>query len=400
MQGSSVHAQAVDWLSRHQDELVGWRRDLHSHPEVAYAEHRTTELIMATLTGFGLKPRRLSIGTGVICDVGPGPEFVGLRADIDALPLPDRKTVSYASRYPGVCHACGHDAHTAILLAVASCLARAASAPGGLAGSVRLIFQPAEERMPGGAEAAVEDGALDGVGQIFALHCDPKLDVGQLGLRIGPITASFNQIDITLTGPGGHTARPHLTVDLVYALGMLITELPGLLSRRVDPRAAVSLVWGAVAGGSAANAIPTTGILRGTLRMLDGTLWNQLEAVVTGLARQIVAPSNVGIEIDYDPGVPAVTNDGALVGIQTQAALAAFGPQAVSDTPQSMGGEDFAWYLQTVPGALARLGVGSPSIEVGDLHQSNFDIDEGALAVGVRFTAAILDELWAAAEQD
>ena len=395
MQISSVHAQAVDWLSAHHDELVGWRRELHRHPEIAYVEHRTTDLIISVLSGFGLKPKRLSSGTGVTCDIGPGPDFVALRADIDALPLPDTKTVSYASQNPGACHACGHDAHTAILLGVAGCLVEAAEASGALPGSVRLIFQPAEERMPGGAEVAVGDGALDGVGEIFALHCDPKLDVGQLGLRVGAITASFNQLDIRLTGAGGHTALPHLTGDVVYALGKLITELPGLLSRRVDPRAAVSLVWGAVAAGSAPNAIPTTGTLRGTVRMLDGELWNRLEEVVTGLARQIVAPTGVQLEIDYHPGVPAVTNDGVLVGIQTQAVLAAFGPHAVSDTPQSMGGEDFAWYLQTVPGALARLGVRSPGTEVGDLHQSNFDIDEAALAVGVRFTAAVLDEMWA-----
>jgi amidohydrolase len=388
---SSLHADALEWLGVHQGELIGWRRELHSHPEVGYAEYRTTDLILTVLTSFGLSPQRLAIGTGVICDIGDGPDFVALRADIDALPLPDSKQVSYASQNAGVCHACGHDVHTAILLAVAGCLARAERLPG----SVRLIFQPAEERLPGGAEAAVNEGALKGVGEIFALHCDPKLTVGQLGLRVGPITASCNQLDIKLTGPGGHTARPQLTVDLVYAMGKLITDLPGLLSRRIDPRAAVSLVWGAVAAGSAANAIPTTGTLRGTVRMLDGQLWGQLETLVAELARQIVAPTNVDIEINYDRGVPAVTNDGSLVGIQTRAALAAFGPQAVSDTPQSMGGEDFAWYLQTVPGALARLGVRRPEVAVYDLHQSNFDIDEDALAIGVRFTAALLDEFWA-----
>jgi len=391
---SSLHASALDWLGVHSNELVGWRRDLHSHPEVGYSEHRTTELIATVLASFGLAPKRLSFGTGVVCDIGDGPDYVALRADIDALPLPDHKTVSYASQNAGVCHACGHDVHTAILLAVAGCLADAGGA-GDLAGSVRLIFQPAEERLPGGAEAVMAEGALKGVTDIFALHCDPKLEVGQIGLRVGPITASCNQIDIKLTGPGGHTARPQLTVDVVYALGKLITELPGLLSRRIDPRAAVSLVWGAVSAGSAANAIPTTATLRGTVRMLDDRLWNGLESMVTELARQIVAPTGVGVEINYDAGVPAVANDGTLVGIQTRAALAAFGPQAVSDTAQSMGGEDFAWYLQAVPGALARLGVRGPEMALYDLHQSNFDIDEDALAVGVRFTAALLDEFWA-----
>jgi amidohydrolase len=387
----------VSWLADHEDELIGWRRRLHMHPEIAYSEHRTTELIASTLAGFGLQPRRLSVGTGVLADLGGGPAgtdhpggILALRADIDALPLPDHKRVGYASQVPGTCHACGHDAHTAILLAVAAVLAGRPELPG----RVRLIFQPAEERMPGGAEAAVNDGALDGVSEIFALHCDPKLDVGALGLRVGPITASFNQLDIRVSGPGGHTARPHLTADVVYALGKLITELPGLLSRRIDPRAAASLVWGAVNAGSAPNAVPTSGLLSGTLRMLDGQYWDRLEATVGELAEQIVAPTGAELKIDYDPGVPAVVNDPTLVALQTRAAIAAFGPAAVSDTPQSMGGEDFAWYLQTVPGALARLGVRSPGQVSGDLHQSDFDIDERALGIGVRFTAALLDEVF------
>lgn len=394
MPTARLHTAALDWLSGHGDQVIGWRRELHMHPEVAYTEHRTTDLILSTLTSLGLQPRRLSVGTGCIVDIGvagsDGGPITALRADIDALPLPDHKQVGYASQHPGNCHACGHDAHTAILLGVAGVLAGVRDLPGG----IRLIFQPAEERMPGGAEAAVNDGALEGVSQIFALHCDPKLDVGHLGLRVGPITASFNQLDLTLTGPGGHTARPHLTADLVYALGRLITDLPGLMSRRIDPRAAVSLVWGAVHAGVAPNAIPTSGTLAGTLRMLDGTYWDQLAAIVTELAEQIVAPTGVELKIDYDPGVPAVVNDGALVALQTQAAISAFGPEAVSDTPQSMGGEDFAWYLQTVPGALARLGVRTPGHPSGDLHQSDFDIDERALGVGIRFTAALLDEIY------
>lgn len=386
----SIHDQALRWLAGNEDRLVGWRRNLHAHPEVAYAEHRTTDLIVDALSSFGLTPKRLSIGTGVTVDIGTGPDFIGLRADIDALPLPDSKPVSYASVVPGACHACGHDAHTAILLGVANVLADSAH----LAGSVRLIFQPAEERMPGGAQAAVNDGALAGVSKIFALHCDPRLDVGQLGLRVGAITASFNQLDITLSGPGGHTARPQLTVDVVYALGKLITELPGMLSRRIDPRAALSLVWGAVAAGSAPNAIPTSGTVSGTLRMLDGTTWDQLHAVVAELAEQIVAPTGAQLKLDYDAGVPAVVNDAAMVAVQTNAVMAAFGPNASFDTLQSMGGEDFAWYLQSVPGALARLGVRTPGTVAADLHQADFDIDERALGIGVRFTAAILDELW------
>jgi amidohydrolase len=393
---TSLLSLAQTWTDAHTDQLVGWRRDLHAHPEIAFAERRTTEMIFAQLSGFGLSPRRMALGTGVVCDIGTaaaGAGRIALRADIDALPLPDAKSVPYASRHPGVCHACGHDAHTTILLGVAAVLGSAAGRADVRMPPIRLIFQPAEERMPGGAVAAVTEGVLDGVSAIFALHCDPRLDVGLVGLRTGPITAAFNQVEITLKGAGGHTARPHLTVDIVYALGKLITELPGLLSRRIDPRSALSLVWGAVAAGSTPNAIPTSGTLRGTLRMLDADLWSELEPTVRELVASIVEPTVAELEVSYDRGLPAVDNDGALVTAQTQAAIAALGRESVSDTAQSMGGEDFAWYLQTVPGAMARLGVRTPGTEGGDLHQAAFDIDEAALPIGVLFTAALVDEM-------
>jgi amidohydrolase len=387
---SLLSARARLWLESHSQDVIGWRRDLHAHPETAYAEHRTSDVIFSVLTDLGLAPKRMSVGTGVLCDLGEGPDYVALRADIDALPLPDRKAVPYASVNEGVCHACGHDAHTAVLLGVASVLADVERLPG----SVRLIFQPAEERMPGGAMAAVDDGALEGVQQIFALHCDPKLDAGLVGLRVGAITAAFDQIDIRLHGPGGHTARPQLTADLVYAMGLLITELPALLSRRVDPRSALSLVWGAASAGSAANAIPQTALLRGTVRMLDTQLWDEVEPLLSELVELVVAPTGAAVEIFYERGVPAVVNDAGLVAIQTRAAMNSLGSGAVADTMQSMGGEDFAWYLRSVPGSMARLGVRTPGTTGGDLHQPTFDIDESALAVGVRFTTAILDELW------
>ncbi|MDQ1732925.1 MAG: hypothetical protein QOK10_3084 [Pseudonocardiales bacterium] len=385
-----MSARARLWLESHSQDVIGWRRDLHAHPETAYAEHRTSDVIFSVLTDLGLAPKRMSVGTGVLCDLGEGPDYVALRADIDALPLPDRKAVPYASVNEGVCHACGHDAHTAVLLGVASVLADVERLPG----SVRLIFQPAEERMPGGAMAAVDDGALEGVQQIFALHCDPKLDAGLVGLRVGAITAAFDQIDIRLHGPGGHTARPQLTADLVYAMGLLITELPALLSRRVDPRSALSLVWGAASAGSAANAIPQTALLRGTVRMLDTQLWDEVEPLLSELVELVVAPTGAAVEIFYERGVPAVVNDAGLVAIQTRAAMNSLGSGAVADTMQSMGGEDFAWHLRSVPGSMARLGVRTPGTTGGDLHQPTFDIDESALAVGVRFTTAILDELW------
>src|SRR6476646_853916 len=214
------------------DDVIGIRRELHAYPELAYAEKRTTQLIVDTLEQVGLDAQVLPAGTGAICDIGTGDgPLVALRADIDALPIADQKDVPYRSTVDGCCHGCGHDAHTAILLGAAVELARHE-----LPGRVRFLFQPAEETVPGGAVSVITAGGIEGVDQIYALHCDPRLETGTVGLRVGPITAACDQLDIAFSGPGGHTARPHLTADLVYAIGLVITGLPGLLSRRVDPR--------------------------------------------------------------------------------------------------------------------------------------------------------------------
>ncbi|MGI8677523.1 MAG: amidohydrolase [Jatrophihabitans sp.] len=366
-------------------DVVGLRRDLHAHPELAFAEKRTTEVIVEQLRALGLAPSVLPGGTGVLCDVGDGAvAALALRADIDALPIADLKDVPYRSTVDGACHGGGHDAHTAILLGAAAELARDEQA-----GRTRLIFQPAEETLPGGALSVLSSGVLDGVQRIFALHCDPRLETGQVGVRVGPITAACDQVEVRLSGPGGHTARPHLSADVVYALGAVITELPGLLSRRVDPRAALSLVWGAVDAGRAANAIPTSGRLHGTLRAFDREAWDGAEPLVRRLVEQIVAPTGARPETSYVRGVPPVVNDADAVALQRAAIVSALGPDALADTAQSMGGEDFAWYLESIPGALARLGVRAPGVAPFDLHQGTFDIDEAALDVGVRYTVAL-----------
>lgn len=365
-------------------DVVALRRDLHAHPELAFEEKRTTDVIVERLRNAGLSPQVLPSGTGVICDIGTAGPMIALRADIDALPISDLKDVAYRSTADGVCHGCGHDAHTAILLVAAAQLARAE-----LPGRIRLIFQPAEESLPGGALSVMAAGGLDQVEQIFALHCDPRLDTGRIGTRSGPITAACDQVEVVLHGPGGHTARPHLTVDLVYALGRVITDLPGLLSRRIDPRAALSLVWGSVDAGRAVNAIPMTGRVRGTLRVFDREAWDEAEPIVRALVDEIVAPSGAVAQTSYLRGVPPVDNDSHAVAVQSAAVLAALGPAAHAETQQSMGGEDFAWYLDSVPGALARLGVRRPGGSAFDLHQGTFDIDEDALDLGVRYTVAL-----------
>jgi amidohydrolase len=369
-------------------DVVAVRRELHAYPELAYHEKRTTQLIVDHLKALGLAPDVLPAGTGVVCDIGTADSrIVALRADIDALPLPDQKDVPYRSTVEGVCHGCGHDAHTAILLGAAARLVERE-----LPGRVRLVFQPAEETVPGGALSVIAADVLTGVEQIYALHCDPRLQTGQIGLRLGPITAACDQLAIEFSGPGGHTARPHLTADLVYAIGRVITDLPGLLSRRVDPRAGLAIVWGAVDAGRAPNAIPMNGRLSGTLRVLDRDAWESAEVLVRELVAQILAPTGVRAELSYGRGVPPVVNAAAAVRVQRAAVLSALGPSALVATEQSMGGEDFAWYLDAIPGALARLGVRRPGGAAFDLHQGTFDIDEAALDVGVHYTVALAEQ--------
>jgi len=379
------------FLATHGAELTYLRRHLHQHPELGRAERETTALVARRLEAVGLRPRLLPTGTGLACDIGNGDgPTVALRADIDALPLQDEKDVPYRSTVPGVCHACGHDLHTTILLGVGLALAERS---GHLRGRVRLLFQPAEEKVPGGSLDVISAGELRDVAAIFALHCDPKIEVGRLGVRVGSITSASDLLDIRLTGPGGHTARPHLTSDLVYAISRVIADLPGALSRMVDARASLTVSFGCVQAGSVHNAIPTQAVARGTVRVLDRHVWGELPKLVERVLEATVSPLDCKWDIDYQRGSPPVVNDEAATAVLANAARRATGPETVMTAPQSMGGEDFSWYLEEVPGSIARLGVRLPGTDL-DIHAALFDADERAIPVGVRILAqAAVDAL-------
>jgi amidohydrolase len=379
------------FLTEHEADLIDFRRDLHAHPETGYHEYRTTRRVALRLEAAGLKPAILPKGTGLIVDIGDdlagSAPVVALRADIDALPINDEKDVPYRSLNRGACHACGHDVHTAILVGTGLFLARSA-ARRVLPGKVRLIFQPAEE-VPGGAVDVLAAGGIAAVDRIFALHCDPRLDVGKIGTRVGPITAACDKLTVRVTGPGGHTARPHLTADLVFALGKIITELPAALSRRVDPRSSLSLVWGRVSAGSAANAIPHDGLVEGTVRCLDDAAWHEAPDLVKALLESVAAAYGVVPDISYQRNVPPTVNEAVSTAMFEAAAERVLGPAAITEAPQSLGGEDFAWYLESIPGALARLGTRTPGSAADfDIHQAVFDVDERAIGYGVRLLAA------------
>ncbi len=421
-------------------ELVAFRRDLHMHPELGNQEFRTTAALKARLELAGLRPRVLSIGTGLICDIGrdepvapdgaavhpadavaaalhpadiatahPAADaalapvgghviegalrgMLALRADIDALPIPDTKIgCVYRSTVPDRAHACGHDVHTTVVLGAGLVLAEL-HRRGALPRPVRLIFQPAEEVLPGGATDAIESGVLEGVGRIIAVHCDPKVDAGRIGLRQGPITSACDRLEIALDGPGGHTARPHLTTDLVTAAARVATDVPALVGRRVDARSGLAVTWGRIESGHACNVVPQHAELSGTVRCLDIESWRQAPDMVHAAIDEIANLYRAKSEITYIRGVPPVVNDPLVTELLHDAMAARRGAYAVEDTPQSLGGEDFSWYLEQVPGAMARLGVRTPGEpRARDLHQGDFDADEFAITVGVEmFTAAAL----------
>ena len=393
-------------------ELIAFRRDLHMHPELGNQEFRTTAALKSRLELAGLRPRVLRTGTGLICDIGrdTGPEapedgaegrgdapddghrMLALRADIDALPIPDTKIgCVYRSTVPDRAHACGHDVHTTVVLGAGLVLAEL-HRRGALPRPVRLLFQPAEEVLPGGAPDAIEAGALEGVGRIIAVHCDPRVDAGRIGLRHGPITSACDRLEIALEGPGGHTARPHLTTDLVTAAARVVTDVPSLVARRVDSRSGLAVTWGRIESGHACNVVPQHAELSGTVRCLDLDSWRQAPDLVHAAIDDIAHLYRAKSEINYIRGVPPVVNDPLITELLHDAMAARRGTGSVEDTPQSLGGEDFSWYLEKVPGAMARLGVRTPGERgVRDLHQGDFDADEYAITVGVElFTAAAL----------
>ncbi|MDY3048690.1 MAG: amidohydrolase [Rothia sp. (in: high G+C Gram-positive bacteria)] len=367
-------------------DLVAFRRQVHRCPELSYLETKTTERIFRTLSEAGLAPQHLK-GTGCYVDVGQGPLAAAFRADIDALPIQEETGLPYASEVEGVMHACGHDIHQTVMLGLALTLHRLNSELP-LGGRIRIIFQPAEEQLPGGAVDVIAQGILTGVPRVFALHCEPKVDVGKIGTRIGAITSASDTIKITLKGRGGHTSRPHLTEDVIYALSQIAINVPAVLSRTTDVRSGVLVAWGQIEAGVAPNAIPSRAFLAGTMRCLDADVWKQAGAMLDQVVEQVAAPYKVEVELEHYRGVPPSVNAEDEVAMIEAASRAELGEDSVVLVEQSMGGEDFAWMLQEAPGALIRLGTRSPGGITYDLHRGDYAPDERAIGYGVQVMAA------------
>ncbi|MGI9646310.1 MAG: amidohydrolase [Ilumatobacteraceae bacterium] len=374
------------WLGEHGEGLIAIRRQMHAHPELSGEEHATTELVGERLRLAGLEPRELASGTGLVCDLaadGDQRPRLALRADLDALAMHDEKDVHYRSQVDGVAHACGHDVHTTIMLGTALYYAHHRDE---LPGPLRFVFQPAEERVPGGAIDTIADSALDGVEAIVGVHCDPKLDVGHVGLKAGAISSAADMALITLIGPGGHTARPEETVDMITVASRVVQELPAMVAAELDDPDSVKVVFGMINSGDAANVIPSHCSMKVSVRTPSDVVWEALPEIFERVLPKLLADTGARHELEYTHGVPPVVNHEAMTSLVREAATIELGVGSTTPAVQSWGGDDFAWYLREVPGTYVRVGTHDPAAGGPrlDLHAGSFDVDEAAIGVGVR----------------
>ncbi|MBI5366648.1 MAG: amidohydrolase [Planctomycetes bacterium] len=366
------------------DELVALRRDLHAHPELGFREERTAAEVARRLRALGLEVKTGVAQTGVVAllhGAHPGPTVL-LRADMDALPLTEENAVPYASTVPGVMHACGHDAHTAILATAAKALLARRER---LHGAVKLVFQPAEES-PGGALPRIQAGVLDHppVAAAFGLHMWNDFPLGRVAVRSGPLLASTDKFEIVVHGKGGHGAAPHQAVDPVVAAAHVVLALQTLSSRLVDPLTPVVLSICSVHGGSAFNIIPDTVSLLGTIRTFDRDLARRFPEMIDRIAAGACAALGARHELNYTAFYPPTINDREMAAVVRRAAEAVVGPAGIADDLQTLGGEDMSFFLERVPGCYFFVGSANPDKGFRHPHHSSrFDIDEDALPIGL-----------------
>ena len=383
-------ARVATQIARVAAQLSVFRRQLHQHPELSGAEFATTSYLARQLAAARV-PYRLGAGQrGIITDIAPASgaraPVIALRADIDALPITEENRISYRSQNDGVMHACGHDAHSAILLGTTLALQRAGRLPVGWRG----IFQPAEE-IGHGASDMVAQGAVKGAQAIVALHVDPSLPVGQIGITAGPQTACCQDFSIVVRGRGGHGARPHKTIDPIAVAAQLITLIYQAVPRQTDARAPIVVSIGMIQGGQANNIIPDTATMKGTIRSFDRTVSEQARRTIERLCAGTARAFRATIVADFDPLLGGVVNDPRVTAICAGAARAVLGHDCVlTNRGPGLGAEDFADYLTVVPGCMMYIGVKSARKKVTPLHTSTFNLDERVLPLGVRVLAQIL----------
>ncbi len=378
-----------DLAHNHADEIIELRRYLHRNPELGFAEKKTAELVAAELGELGLEVKTGVAQTGVVGLLRgelEGPTIL-LRADMDALPIQDKKEVDYASRVEGVMHACGHDAHTAILLGAARILSGVRK---NLRGNVKFVFQPAEEG-PGGAAPMIEEGVMENplVNAAFALHVDSSYPPGEIGLGTGPINANADEINVTIKGKGGHGARPHTGVDALTICGQAIVAMQQIVSRMTDPCEDVVLTFGKIEGGYRRNVIPEKVRMEGTLRTRSDEIREEMYRLLDQVLKGVTSAFGGSYCLNITPSYPALFNDGEMADLLEDAVIElGEGFRVNRDLVPSMGGEDFAYFSRMVPSVLFRLGTGSDERTTCSAHGSLFDIDEKAIPVGMKILAA------------
>lgn len=372
--------------------LVSFRRDLHAHPELAYEEHRTAGKIEAALRALELDIHTGIGGTGLVANlaVGDSDRVIGLRADMDALPIEEQTGLPYASSQPGVFHGCGHDGHVAMLLGAAQYLARSRR----FDGTVRFIFQPAEEGR-GGARAMVEDGLFERFpcDRVFAFHNWPDLPAGTVSTRPGPIMAAADRFEITVEGRGGHAAMPHKTPDAILAASQLVTQLNTLVSRRISPTSTAVLSVTQIEGGSSHNVLPPAVRLVGTVRTFDTAVQDKIEESMRQVAEGVAIASGTRVKFDYNRYYPATVND-AQAAEEALAAAATVARAELAPQP-AFTSEDFGFMLHACEGAYIWLGQGRGDEEVA-LHHPRYDFNDDILPIGIRLHAALVERHLAA----
>ncbi|VWX38229.1 N-acetyl amino acid acetylase, promiscuous activity [Exiguobacterium oxidotolerans] len=357
-------------------EMVERRRYLHQHPELSFHEVETPNYIASRLEELGIEVRRNVGGRGIVGTIRGGKpgKTVALRADFDALPIQDEKTVDYRSTVPGVMHACGHDGHTATLLAVAEVLV---SQKEQLTGNVVLIHQHAEEVVPGGAREMIADGCLDGVDVIFGTHLWSTTTLGTIGTRVGPVMAAADKFELTLFGRGGHGAKPHETIDAVLLGATIVKELQSIVSRRLDPLQQAVLTIGTLHAGNTFNVIADRAQLTGTVRTFDETVAQKIVSEMERTIKGICDAAGATYTFHYETGYPAVINDLVETRFLEAVARDVIGDTSVFEIDPTMGGEDFAYYLKEVPGTFFFTGAGDASHYPH--HHPRFDFEEPAM---------------------
>lgn len=367
-----------------QDQLIRWRRDIHMHPELGFQETRTAALVAEVLGALGYRVRTGVGRTGVVGERGTGHPIVAIRADMDALPIQEANDIPYASRVPGVMHACGHDAHTAIALGVATLLAQE-----GFPGTIRFLFQPAEEVSDeeglSGAPRMVEDGAMEGVDVVLALHVHAGSPVGSVSMDAGPTSAGVDSFWVTIAGQGAHGAYPHKGLDPIHLAAHVILALHGIISRRLDPFDAAVISLGSVHGGQATNVIPEQVEISGTIRYQEPEVRQQLHAEIE---RAVSVARTLGGDyvLKIQAGSPPMLNDAGTVDLLRRVAADLLGTEQIQDREKGLGAEDFGHFSALAPGAMFRLGCQLDGDERRG-HSPTFDLDERCLPVGVAILA-------------